>query len=128
MILGLLPVLIPRIENLRSSPFHTVFLLYVQVESYQNMLVQRRYFLLPHKAFTKNKRWSGTSSPALLSAWFLKKNISHVIYYYVFTMSYPGFDVTYFENKLNFLIKPFIHMTEKGRSFKKKIESNFHNY
>ena len=36
-----------------------------------------------YKAFLKNKKISGTSLPALFSAWFLKKKISLVIFYYL---------------------------------------------
>ena len=38
--------------------------------------------LLPQiKLFEKNKKESGTSFPALFSAWFLKKNLSRVLFY-----------------------------------------------
>ena len=33
-------------------------------------------------AFLKNKKWSGTSLPVSCSALFLKKNVSHVMFYY----------------------------------------------
>ena len=56
--------------------------LYIQVEVYQNILKLKCWPLVftLNKAFWKNKR-SGSSLPALFSAWFLKKNISHVIFY-----------------------------------------------
>ena len=59
------------------------FFLHFQVEDYQNMLKQRCWPLTFsfYKAFLKNKRRSGTSLPASFSAWFLKKNIFHVIFY-----------------------------------------------
>ena len=34
-----------------------------------------------YKAFSKNKKRSGTSFPALISAWPFRKNVSHVIFY-----------------------------------------------
>ena len=36
-----------------------------------------------HKAFLKNKKKFGTSLPASFSAWFLKKNISFVMFFYL---------------------------------------------
>ena len=63
--------------------FSFFFFLHFQVEDYQNMLKQRCWPLTFsfYKAFLKNKRRSGTNLPASFSAWFLKKNIFHVIFY-----------------------------------------------
>ena len=45
--------------------------------------------LLPqHKAVLKNKKWSGTSLPALFSAWFLKKNVSLHVFCYLSKFNY----------------------------------------
>ena len=38
-----------------------------------------------YKAILKNKNRSGTSLSASFSAWFLKKNISVVVFYYMTT-------------------------------------------
>ena len=54
-----------------------MFLLYVQVEVYQYLF---KIEVLAHvKAFLEKKR-SGTSLPASFSAWFCKKNVSHVLW------------------------------------------------
>ena len=42
----------------------------------------RGFAFTSYKAFLKNKKRSGTSLPATLSAWLLKKYISLVILYY----------------------------------------------
>ena len=65
-----------------SEMLHSLFLLYVQVEFYQKILQLRCWplALTLHKAFLENKKRSGTSLPFSLSAWFLKENISHVIF------------------------------------------------
>ena len=50
---------------------------------YQNLL-KLKYWPLAfslHKVFLKNKNSSGYTCPALFSEWFLKKNISPVIFY-----------------------------------------------
>ena len=54
-----------------------------KVEVYQNILKLSCWPLAFafHKVFLKNKMRSRTSLPASLSASFLKKNISHVIFY-----------------------------------------------
>ena len=79
-----------------------------------------------YKAFSKNKKRSGISIPVRLSAYFLKKNISLVIFYYFrnFNISLSllreilsnmrvaiaclqGCDVINFEINLIFLFKAF---------------------
>ena len=72
----------PWINNLKCCK---VCLLYVQVKVCQNILKLRCWplsFTLS-KAFLKNKNKSGTSLPTLFSAWFLSKNISHAISYWL---------------------------------------------
>ena len=56
-----------------------------QNEDYQNIfkLSRRPFSLTSCKAFSKNKKRSGTSFPASFSAWFLKENISLVLLYYL---------------------------------------------
>ena len=39
------------------------------------------FFITLYKAFLKNKKISGTSLPASFPVWFLKKNISYVVFY-----------------------------------------------
>ena len=73
-----------KIEHIpRSTVWNDInlFLLHVQVEVYQNVLKLRCWplgFIL-YKAFSKNKKRSGTSLPISFSAWFLKMKISYVI-------------------------------------------------
>ena len=57
--------------------------LYVQVEIYQNILKLRCWSLTftLYKVILKNKIRSGTSLPTPFSVWFLKKIISHAIFY-----------------------------------------------
>ena len=60
-----------------------VFIL-CQVECYRNILkltCRPLAFLPSYKALLKSKKRSGTSHPASFSAWFLKRNISLVIFY-----------------------------------------------
>ena len=56
-----------------------------QVEGYQNILKLscRLLRFISYKTFWKNKKRSRTSLPALFSAWFLKKSIYLVIFYYL---------------------------------------------
>ena len=61
-----------------------LFLLYALVEVYQNILKLRCWTLAftLYKAFLKKiKIGSGTSLPDSFPVWFLKKNISHVLFY-----------------------------------------------
>ena len=43
----------------------------------------RPFAFTSYKAFLKNEKRPGTSLPALFSAWFLKKNMLVVIFYYL---------------------------------------------
>ena len=53
-----------------------------QVEGYRNILqLSCRPFALTHFLKKKHKEVHGTSFPSSFSAWFLKKNISLVIFY-----------------------------------------------
>ena len=56
---------------------------YVQVKIYQNILKLRSWALAftLYKTFLKIKNESRTSLRTSFSAWFLKKNISHAIFY-----------------------------------------------
>ena len=57
------------------------FLLYVELERYQNILkLSTDHLLLPNRAFWKIKKRSVTVFPTLISAWFFKK-IFHIIVY-----------------------------------------------
>ena len=60
-----------------------MFLFLCQVEDYGNILKlsSRPLAFTSYKAFSKNKKRSGTSLPASFSAWFLKKNIFIIIFY-----------------------------------------------
>ena len=67
----------------RSEYFYILFLLFVQVKRFQNILKLRCWplaFTL-YKAFLWNKKKSGTRLSVSFLAWFLKKTISHVIFY-----------------------------------------------
>ena len=67
-----------------------LYLLYIQSESCQNISKLRCWpvaFTL-FKAFLKIKKRSATNRPASFSALFLKKNISHVIFYQVTKFHY----------------------------------------
>ena len=81
-----------------------------QVEGYQIILkISWDHLVLPHKAFLKNKKGSGTSLPASFSAWLLKKSISLVTLYQLakFHCQFPVDLVTFtreiFNGKLHFL-------------------------
>ena len=107
----------------------TLIWLYIRVQKYQNMSKLRFWPLAfaSYKTFLKNR--SVTSLPALFSACFLKKNISHsncpnVIVWLslvfeisdnmcITVISLPVDNVIYFEINLRFLIKPLSYMTEK---------------
>ena len=69
---------------------HFVFIV-CQVEDYWKWLKLscRPFALTSYKAFLKNNKRSGTSLPASFSAWFLKKNISVVIFYYLTNFQFP---------------------------------------
>ena len=128
-----------------------MFLLFVQVGYYQNILKLRCWSLfwplLPYiKLFLKNKKKSGTSYPASFSAQFLKKNVSQVIFYQLTKFHFlivstswdigqyvycnylrPICEVISFKINLSFLIKLFFYITKKlGQKYKYfKNEKNF---
>ena len=62
----------------QSEVFYSLILLYVQIESYQNILNIRcrPIAFTSYQPFFKNRKKSGTSLSVSFSAWFLKKNIS----------------------------------------------------
>ena len=68
-----------------SKVLYILFLLFAKFEDYRNWLKLncRPPIFTSNKAFLKNKERSGTSFPASFSAWFLKKNISLVIFFYL---------------------------------------------
>ena len=61
------------------------FIIACQVEDYRNILKLscRLVALTTYEAILKNKKRSETILSASFSAKFLKKNISHVIFYYL---------------------------------------------
>ena len=61
------------------------FYIVCQVEDYQNILKLscRPLAFNSHKGFLTNKKRSGTSLPASFSAWFSKKIIYLVLFYYL---------------------------------------------
>ena len=70
-------------KSANGNNSYGLFLLYVQVKDYQNILILRCRLIVftPYQAFSKNKEGSGTSLFASFSARFLKKNISHAVFY-----------------------------------------------
>ena len=59
------------------------FFIVSKVEGYRNILKLscRSLVFTSYKASSNNKKRSGTNQPASFSAWFLKKNISLVIFF-----------------------------------------------
>ena len=71
-----------------------------------------------YQGFLKNKKCSRTSLPASFSAWFLKKNKSLIIFYYLPSnfMKYWAICLLYLESNLDiYIIKFFFYMTKKSR-------------
>ena len=68
-----------------------MFLLYFQVQDFQEILKFSCWPLAftSYKTLLKKKKSSGTSLSASCSAWFLKKNIYHVIYCQQTKFHYP---------------------------------------
>ena len=79
------------VEKLFAGPFlrnqNWAYLWFNVFEDYRKWLKLncRPFTFTSYKTFLKNKKRSGTSLSALLSAWFLKKIISVVIFYYLTT-------------------------------------------
>ena len=74
--------------SISLGQYSKVFIYFVfvcQFEDYQKWfkLSCRPVAFTSHKAFLKNKKRSGTSLLTSFSAWFLKKNISAVIFSYL---------------------------------------------
>ena len=71
--------------NQYFKSFIYLVLIVCQVEDYRKWLKLscRPFAFTSYKAFLKNKKRFGTSLPASFSAWFFKKNISVVIFYYL---------------------------------------------
>ena len=125
------------INILKFDIFYSYF---CQVDDYRRWLKLscRPLAFTSNKAFLKNKKRSGTSLHASLSAWFWKKNISVVIFYYltkfqclvVFASWYIGqyvycncFDVKTVEVNLIFLMKPFLLHDQKVKTKINYLES-----
>ena len=72
-----------------SKVLYLVFIA-CQVEDYRNWLKLscRPLAFTSYKAFLRNKKRSGTSLLASFSAWFLKENISLVIFFYLTKFQY----------------------------------------
>ena len=76
-----------KIKHLPGSILYSFIyfvLIVFQVEDYRKWfeLSCRPFALTSFTAFLKNKKRFGTGLPALFSAWFLKKSIFVVIFYY----------------------------------------------
>ena len=74
----------PFSKNSKLSISLDQFLFIVgQVEGYRNILKLscRSLSFISYKAFVKNKKRSGTTLCASFCAWYLKKNISFIIFY-----------------------------------------------
>ena len=73
-----------------SKVFIYFVLIVCQDEDYQKSLKlsYRLFAFTSNKSFLKNKRKSGTSLPALFSAWFLKK-----IFMLLYSIIWPNFNV-----------------------------------
>ena len=89
-----------------------------------------------YKALLKSKKRSGASLPALFSAWFLKKNISVVMFYYLTKFqslaAFTSWDIgqyvycngfltklwrhKFWNQPCLFLIKPFCLHDQKGKT------------
>ena len=67
----------------QSKILYALFLLYVLVKNYRNILKLsgRQPAFTSCKSFVKNKERSGTALPISFFAWFLKKNISQAMLY-----------------------------------------------
>ena len=67
----------PKLNKSLDQETKVLYSLFCQAEDYQNIL---KLSCRPHKEFFKNKNKTGTSPSDSFSAWFLKKNISVVIF------------------------------------------------
>ena len=120
----------------QSKVLYSLFLLYAQIEAYRNILKLRCRPLLfiSFKAFSKNKKRSGTSLPLLFAALFLKEaHISryillpdHFIIWLVLLLEmfvnmcivilcFPYCEVINLEINFLIFIKPFFNVTKKSR-------------
>ena len=125
----------------QSKVLYCLFLLYVQIEGYWNIL-KLSYRPL---AFIKTKERSGTSPPASFFVWFLKKNISHTIFWltdqisiawlsllleilgnmWIVIFRFQGYDLMInFQVNPIYLIKPFFLHDQKVHS--KSQDKNLH--
>ena len=69
----------------KSKVLYSLFLSYAKLRGLsKNMkLSSTPIAFISYKAFLQNKKRSGTSLPASFSIWFVKKNLSIVIFYYL---------------------------------------------
>ena len=110
------------------------------ISKYIEIKLQITYFYFIYSSF-KNKKKSG-SSPASLTVWFLKKNISLVIFYYLTKCEYlvaiTSWDIEQYvycnclltrlwRHKLWInlicLIEPFFYMTKKSKQKLKYLQN-----
>ena len=78
---------------LKKSKLNTLILLHAKLKAINLLKINCKSLALTSKSFKKQKR-SGTSFFSSLSPWSLKKNISHVIVYYL-TKFYSPYFVRY---------------------------------
>ena len=71
-------------ESIVLNSIQFIFIVY-QIGDYQNKLKlsSRPLAFASYKTFLKNKKSSGTSLLVSFSAWFLRKNVSVFIFYYL---------------------------------------------
>ena len=101
---------------------YNIFLRYIQVEDYRNILKLTCWLLafISYQTFLKNKKRSETNLLVFLSTLLLKNNISHVIFLLeilsnscIVITYFPVDEFINFEINLSFLIKLLSYMTKK---------------
>ena len=106
----------------QSEILYNIFLLYIQVEDYRNILKLTSWPLAftSYQAFLKNKKRSKTNLFVVFPTLLLKNNVSHVILL-LEILGYSCIVITYFpvdkfinfEINISFLIKSLSYMTKK---------------
>ena len=121
--------------SIRSLKFHSLFLLYAQVEDYQNILKLRRYpfAFTSYKAFLKCKKEVWNQSPWLIFCMIFEEKfcsrfilltdqISLPLFFeisgnvFIVIVCVPDCDIIIFEIFISFLIKPFPYLTKRVRT------------
>ena len=104
----------------QSEILYSIFLLYIQVEDYRNILKLTSWPLAftSYQAFLKNKKRSETNLFVFFPTLLLKSNISHVILLleilgYSCITYFPVDEFINFEINISFLIKSLSYMTKK---------------